>query len=65
MSDELNALSRKRKKLHDNCKLQPFNTKLHEQYRAFRNFVSAKIAETRNAHFKTEFTNCKGNQVRR
>ena len=65
MSDELNALSRKRKKLHDNCKLQPFNTKLHEQYRAFRNFVSAKIAETRNAHFKTEFTNCKDNQVRR
>ena len=43
MTPELFHLTKKRIKLHDKAKYQPFNKSLQEHYINFRNFVTSRI----------------------
>ena len=65
MSENLRLIIKKRKDLHDRCKLAPFDSKLQEKYRNFRNFVSYQTNMAKTCHFKNEFISHKGDQVKR
>ena len=65
MSENLRELVKKRKDFHDRSRLAPFDIKLQENYRSFRNFVSQQIHTAKISYFKKEFNNCKADQVKR
>ena len=62
MTDELFDLSAKRTRLHNKAKSEPLNEKLQNDYKAFRNMVTNKIAAAKKKYFSDKYENCRGNQ---
>ena len=52
MTEILRLIMKKRKDLHDTCKLAPFDSKLQENYRNFGNFVLYKPIGQKPANSK-------------
>ena len=62
MTDELFDLSAKRTRLHNKAKSEPLNEKLQNDYKAFPNVVTNKIAAAKKKYFSDKHENCRGNQ---
>ena len=61
MTAQLLQLTRKRTKMHNELKKQPFNTKLQTEYTKFRNDVTNQINNAKRKFYLHEFDNCKSN----
>ena len=62
MTDELFDLSAKRTRLHNKAKSEPLNEKLQNDYKAFRNMVTNKIAAAKKKYYSNKYEHCRGNE---
>ena len=62
MTMKLIDLIKKRTKMHNKSKKEPFNEKLKRDYHTFRNFVTNQIKFMKTNYYKAEYEKCKSNQ---
>ena len=61
MNSRLFSLVNKRSLLHKQYKQQPFNLKLRNRYRSFRNYVTNEISKTKTNFYTRKYEACKDN----